>query len=311
MQEEQVVVRRTELTTPAHSLKLATKAAASEADEVMLDLEDACAVSQKIGARKTLVDALNTLDWGTKVRAFRPNNIKTKYFLDDMLEVVGGAGKNIDVIIIPKTELPDEVKFVDTLLTHIERKNDLPVGRIKLEVLIESAKGIIHAHEIATSSPRMASLIFGVADYAGEMGALLTEDTFTDFRYAKQKTVAAARYAGIDAVDCVTLKFRDFDLARSDAQKARSTGFDGKWCIHPDQVKIVNEAFTPTAKELERAIKIVEEYHKADVEKGLGAIVIGDEMVDAATIRVERKHIAIAYKAGLITKDDARKYGVL
>lgn len=310
MQEEKVVVRRTELTTPAHSLKLAAKAAASEADEVMLDLEDACAVSQKVGARKTLVESLNTLEWGNKVRAFRPNNIKTKYFLDDMLEVVGGAGKNIDVIIIPKTELPDEVKFVDALLTHIERKNDLPVGRIKLEVLIESAKGIIHAHEIATASPRMTGLIFGVADYAGEMGALLKEDTFTDFSYAKQKTVAAARYAGIDAVDCVTLKFRDLELAKRDAEQARSMGFDGKWCIHPDQVKVVNAAFTPTTEELERAKKIVEEYRKADVEKGLGAIVIGEEMVDAATIRVERKHIAIAYKAGLVTKEEAAHYGV-
>lgn len=297
---EKIVVRRTELTTPAHSLKLATKAAGSEADEVMLDLEDACAVSQKLAARRTLIEALNTLDWGGKVRAFRPNNIGTDYFLDDVYEVLKGAGQNVDVVIIPKTEQPDEIKFVDRYLTLLERKFGLPVGSIRLEVLIESAKGILRAEEIAHATPRMASLIFGIADYAGDVGALLTDDAFTHFRYAKQKTVAAAKSAGIDAVDCVTLKFRDLDLAKADAEQARAMGFDGKWCIHPDQVKVVNAAFTPTEEEIKKAQEIVEAYRQADVEKGLGAIVIGDEMVDAATIRVEEKKLAVARKAGLI-----------
>lgn len=302
---EKIAVRRTELTTPAHSLKLAQKAVGSAADEVMLDLEDACAVSQKIPARKTLIEALNTLDWGGKIRAFRPNNLRTAYFLDDLMEVIGGAGQNVDVVILPKTEEPDEIKFVDRLLTMLERKFDLEAGKIQLEVLIESAKGILNAEAIASASPRMAGLIFGIADYAGDTGALLTEDAFTDFYYAKQKTVAAARSAGIDAVDCVTLKFRNVELTRSDARKARSMGFDGKWVIHPDQIGVVNEAFSPSMEELEKAKKIVEAYKKADVEQGLGAIVIGDEMVDAATIRVEKKKLAIAQKAGLLKEEKA------
>src|SRR5688572_5724004 len=141
-------VRRSELTVPAHSMKMMTSASKSEADLVMLDLEDACAVSQKVGARKTLAEAANTLDWSGKILAFRPNNIRSKFFLDDMLEVVGAAGAKLQVIILPKTEHPDEVKYVSTLLGHVEQKFGLPIGKIKLEVLIESCSGVLHAEAI-------------------------------------------------------------------------------------------------------------------------------------------------------------------
>ncbi len=297
---KKIRVRRTELTTPAHSMKMMAGSASSKADEVMLDLEDACALSQKVAARKTLIEAANTLDWSGKVLAFRPNNIRTNFFLDDMIEIIGGAGKKLDVVLLPKTEYPDEVKYVDQLLTHLEMKFGLPVGRIGLEVLIESAIGILHAEEIARASPRMESLVFGIADYSGDVGALLTSDGFSSYVYAKQKTVAAAKAARIDAVDCVTLKFKDLDLTRGDAQKARAMGFDGKWAIHPGQIEVINQAFTPGPEEIEKAKKIIDAYHQADVEKGLGAIVVGDEMVDRATIRVEEKKLAIARKAGLL-----------
>lgn len=303
MEKKRISVRRTEFTTPGHTLKMPQKAAASAADEVMLDLEDACAVSQKVAARKVVVEALNTLNWQGKIRAFRPNNVHTKFFFDDMLEVIGGAGQNLDVVILPKTEEVDEVKFVSSFLTALERKFDLPVGRIRLEVLIESARGILHAEEIAHCSPRMDALIFGIADYAGDLGAQLTEDGFTSFTYAKQKTVAAAKSAGIDAIDCVTLKFRDLELTQRDAKMAAAMGFDGKWAIHPGQIEVINAAFTPTEEEMQKSLQIVEAYQKADVEEGLGAIVIGDEMVDAATVRVERKKLAIAVKAGLIKEE--------
>ena len=122
-------IRRTELTCPAHSLKMMTKAAGSEADEVILDLEDSCAVSQKIEARKTLIEALNTLDFKGKIRAFRPNNIRTKFFYKDVIEVVEAAGKNIDIMVLPKSYGPEDVKFADRLLTQIEQNMGLPVGR--------------------------------------------------------------------------------------------------------------------------------------------------------------------------------------
>lgn len=297
---EKIRVRRTELTTPAHSLKMMAGSAASKADEVMLDLEDACALSQKVGARKTLVEAANTLDWSGKVLAFRPNNIRTNFFLDDMIEIIGGAGKKIDVVILPKTEDPSEIHYVDRLMTALERKFGLPPGKIGLEVLIESAMGILHAEEIARASARMESLIFGIADYSGDTGALLTADAFSSYVYAKQKMIAAAKSVGIDAVDCVTLKFKELDLVRGDAEKARAMGFDGKWAIHPSHIEVINNAFTPSPEQIALAKKTIDAYNQADVEKGLGAIVVGDEMVDRATIRVEEKKLAIAKKAGLL-----------
>ncbi len=294
-------IRRTELTCPAHSLKMMSKAAGSEADEVILDLEDSCAVSQKVEARKTLIEALNTLDFKGKIRAFRPNNIRTKFFYKDVIEVVEAAGKNIDVMVLPKCYEAADVLFADRLLTQVEQNMGLPIGRIKLEVLIESAKAVIHAYEIASCTPRMAGLIFGIADYAGDIGAKeLTTEQFQVYHYPKAKTIAAARAAGIDVVDNVTLQFRDLAQCEKDAKAASQMGFDGKWAIHPDQVKVINKVFTPSPDELTRAQEILELYKKADVDQGLGAIVYKDEMVDAATLRVEWKKVAVAKKAGLL-----------
>lgn len=294
-------VRRTELTCPAHSMKMMTKAADSSADEVILDLEDSCAVSQKVEARKTLVQALTTLDFHGKIRAFRPNNIRTKYFYRDVIDVVEAAGKFIDVVVIPKVYTAEDVLFVDRLLTQVEENSGLPVGKIKLEVLIESAKALLRAEEIAACTPRMASLIFGIADYAGDIGAKeMTKEQFQTFHYPKAHTIAAARAAGIDVIDNVTLHFKDLDQVRKDAEQGAKLGFDGKWAIHPSHIDIINSVYTPSRDELKRALAIMDEYAKADKEKGMGAIVFGDEMVDAATLRVEWKKLAVAKKAGLI-----------
>ncbi len=294
-------VRRSELTCPAHSMKMMQKAADSAADEVILDLEDSCAVSQKIEARNTLVQAIKTLDFKGKIRAFRPNNIRTKYFYRDVIHIVEAAGDRIDCLVIPKVYEVEDVLFVDRLLTQIEQNVGLPQGRIRLEVLIESARGLLRAEAIAACTPRMAGLIFGIADYAGDIGAKeLTREQFQVYHYPKAHTIAAARAAGIDVVDNVTLQFRDIDQCRRDAQAACQMGFDGKWAIHPAQIDAINQAFTPTADDIQRALVILEAYRKADVEQGQGAIVVGDEMVDAATLRVEWKKLAVARKAGLI-----------
>ena len=293
-------IRRTELTCPAHSLKMMTRATETDADEVIFDLEDSCAMSQKIEARKTIVEAFKTLDFRGKVRAFRPNNPRTKFFYRDVIEVVEGAGEHIDSMVVPKVNSRDDVVLADRLLTQIEQNLGMAIGRIKLECLIESGEGVIKAYEIATASPRMASLIFGIADYAGDTGAReLTTEQFSVYHYPKAKIVAAARAAGIDAIDNVTLKFRDAEQCKVDAQKAAQLGFDGKWAIHPDQVKIINEVFTPSPEEIKRAKEIIELYEKADLDLGIGAIVYKDEMVDAATLRVEWKKLAVAKKAGL------------
>lgn len=295
------VVRRSELTVPGHSLKMMTKAAASNADQVMLDLEDACAVSQKVEARKTVVEALNTLDFGGKIRAFRPNNVRTRFFYRDLIEVVEAAGHNIDVVVIPKSYGPEDILFVDRFLTQIEENMGFEIGRIKLEALIESADAVLHAEQIAKCTPRMGGLIFGLVDFAGDIGAQeLGGEQFFYYNYAKAKCIIAARAAGITVVDGVTLAIRDNEACRRDAKMGARMGFDGKWAIHPAQIDIIHEAFTPSTEEIASAKRIVDEYEKADVQGGLGAIMIDDQMVDAALLRVEWRKLAIARQAGLV-----------
>jgi citrate lyase subunit beta/citryl-CoA lyase len=296
-----ITVRRSELACPAHSLKMMAKAAASEADEVVFDLEDGCAPSQKVPARKTLIEAFTTLDFRGKIRAFRPNGIHTKFFYRDVIEVVETAGRNIDVVVIPKAHDATDVLFADRLLTQIEQNIGLPVGRIRLEVLIESAKGVLHTEQIAASTPRLAGLIFGVVDYAGNIGARdSVREQFALYHYPKAKTVAAARATGIDVLDGVTLQFRDLQQCEHDARSAAQMGFDGKWAIHPDQVPVINRVFTPSPEEITRATEVIKLYEHADLRSGVGAMVYKDEMIDAASLPVERKKLAIARKVGLV-----------
>ena len=295
------VVRRSELTCPGHSMKMMVKAAASAADQVMLDLEDAVAVSQKEAARATVAEALNTLDFQGKIRTFRPNNIGTKFFYRDLIEVVEAAGKNLDGVVIPKVNGPEDVLFVDRFLTQIELNMGLAVGRIKIEALIESAEAVLHAEQIAKATPRMSGLIFGLVDFAGDIGAKeLGTEQFFYYHYAKAKTITAARAAGITCMDGVTLAIRDLEACRRDAEMAARMGFDGKWAIYPPQVEVINAAFTPTAEEIARARRMIDAYAQADVEQGVGAIVLDDQMVDAALLRVEWKKLAVARKAGLV-----------
>ncbi|HMF92481.1 MAG TPA: CoA ester lyase [Candidatus Angelobacter sp.] len=296
-----VTVRRSELACPANSLKMMAKAAASQADEVIFDLEDGCAPSQKVAARKTLIEAFGTLDFGGKVRAFRANGIHTKFFYRDVIEVVEAAGQNIDVLAIPKVHDAADVLFADRLLAQIEENLGWTIGRIRLEALIESAKGVLHAEQIAAASLRLSALIFGVVDYASNIGARdPVREQFALYHYPKAKMVAAARAAGIDAIDGVTLQLRDLEQCEHDARSAAQMGFDGKWAIHPDQVAVINRAFTPSPEELTRAKEILEAYEKSDIASAAGAFVYKDEMVDAASLPIERRKLAIARKTGLI-----------
>ena len=298
--DREFVVRRSELVCPANSLKMMTKAAASEADEVIFDLEDGCAMSEKVAARATLIEAFNTLDFHGKIRAFRANGLHTKFFYRDVIEVVEGAGRNIDVLVIPKVHDAADVLFADRLLSQIEENMGWPKGRIRLEALIESASGVLHAEQIAASTPRLAALLFGVVDYAGNIGARdPVREQFALYHYPKAKTVAAARAAGIDVIDGVTLQFRDLAQCEHDARSAAQMGFDGKWAVHPDQVPVINRIFTPSQEELQRSREIVELYDKSGGD-GTGVFVYNDEMVDAASLPIERRKLAIAKKTGLL-----------
>jgi citrate lyase subunit beta/citryl-CoA lyase len=293
-------IRRSELTSPGNSLKMMAKAAASDADQVIFDLEDALAVSQKVAGRQTVIEALRTLDFGGKTRTFRVNNVRTRFCYRDLIEVVEAVGGALDGVVVPKVNGPEDVIFIDRLLSQIEEQVGLLRGHITIEALIESADGVLHAEQIARATPRMGGLVFGIVDFAGDIGAQETgAEQFFYYNYAKAKTIVAARAAGITCVDGVTLAIRDLEACRRDARIAARMGFDGKWAIHPAQVAVINEAFTPSPEEIARAQQILDAYARADAEEGVGALVIDDEMVDAATLRLEWKKLAIARKAGL------------
>lgn len=293
-------VRRTELSCPGGSPKMAARAAASAADEVILDLEDSVAPSAKESARAAVVEAIRTLDWGDKVVAFRPNGFTSPWAYRDIIEVVEGAGDRLDVMMIPKVNGPEEIHYADLLLTQIEAR----IGRrrpIRIEALIESAAAVLRAHEIARASERMESLCFGIGDYAGDLGARdIMAQQFEWFLYPKHQVLVAARAAGIDALDNITLDVRDPEACRRDALRSARLGFDGKWAIHPAQIEPINEAFTPSPDEIAAAQRYVDAYARAGSEAGKGAITSGADMVDAATVRIEARKLAIARKAGLL-----------
>jgi citrate lyase subunit beta/citryl-CoA lyase len=296
-------MRRSELATPASSPKMMAKAPAAGADLVFLDLEDACAPSAKVAARAHAVDALRTLDWGTVVRAVRVNGLDTMWCHDDVVEVVTGAREALDVIIVPKARRARDVWWFDVLLTQLEAKLGL-TKRIGLEVLIEEAEGLSNATEIATSSPRLEAIILG----AGDLSASMHFRVDTNFQpisaypgdfwhYARLQVVTAARTAGLAAIDSPYPAYHDPEGYRADATRSSLLGFDGKWAIHPSQIPIANEVFTPTADEIHWAYRTRNAYRAAEAA-GTGAIGMGETLVDAAHMR----HVEnILNRAGLTT----------
>lgn len=295
MEPAQQAPRRTELTTPGNRAEMIQKAAATAADVIICDLEDACAASEKAAARNVVVQSLTSINFGRKVRAVRVNGLDTEWFLDDLYMIVAGAGASIDAIVVPKIKSAHDVRFVDSLLLQLERRHQLPKGRIALEVLIETAPAVAEVEAIAAAVPRLASLIFGVADYAADIQASFDpHDMWTHFLYPRQRMINAARAAGISVIDAVSFLFRDHELCRSDAERARSMGFDGKWVVHPGQVDIVNQAFTPPDAEVERARRMIDIWTRAGLHAGHGAVAMGNEMIDLASVQVARRVLARA-----------------
>ena len=285
-------LRRSELSTPGTSEKMMLKAAASDADLVFLDLEDAVAPAEKAAAREPVVEALNGLDWGRKTRAVRVNGTHTHWCHDDVVEVVTGAGVNLDVIIIPKVKAPRDVWFIDTLLSQLELKLGLPLGKIGVEILIEETEALARVEEIAACCPRLEAMILGVGDLSasqgmrlGHIGATRTKYPGDIWHYARTRLIVAARANGLDAVDGPFGDFRDADGYREEASWATTLGAVGKWAIHQSQVEIANEVFSPTDREIERARKIIEEVRAAEAG-GAGAAASGGVMIDAATARI-------------------------
>ncbi len=284
-------LRRSELSTPGSNPKMIEKAAASAADLVFLDLEDAVAPSQKVAARGHVVRGLRELEWGKKVRAVRVNGAHTEWAYEDVSAVVEGAGEHLDVIILPKVKAPRDVWFFETLLDQIEKKIGLE-RRIGLEALIEEAEALSRVEEIAACSPRLEALILGFGDLSASQGMRFGLAADPPNRYpgdvwhhARARMIVACRAHGIDAIDGPFANFRDPEGYRRDATWAATLGAVGKWAIHPSQIEIANEVFAPTPQEIESARRMCEAYRAAE-QGGAGAAGAGGILVDAAAARI-------------------------
>jgi citrate lyase subunit beta/citryl-CoA lyase len=281
---------------------MCTVAARSGADLVFLDLEDACAPAAKESARATAVAALTGLDWGETIRAIRINGLDTEWCHGDIIEVVTGARDALDVIIIPKVLTARDVWWVDVLLTQLEAKLGLE-RRIALEALIEEAEGMLNVREIAGASSRLEAIIFGAGDLSASLRARVdgnfepAGDYPGDYWHAvRVQVLAAARATGVAAIDAPYPGYRDEAGYRRAATHASLLGFDGKWAIHPDQVPIAHEVFTPTADEVARARAIVDDYRQAEA-RGIGAVGRDGKLVDAAMMRHAANVLARAVPA--------------
>jgi citrate lyase subunit beta/citryl-CoA lyase len=315
------VIPRTEMTYPGHNLKLhqnAADATKSPVDHVMADFEDACPYEFKGDkSRKVMVEALNTLDFGKKVVTIRPNNIHSPFFKGDMEAIVLGAPNRFHGIVLPKTRGPEEIREVSKLLDDLEKRAGW-TSRIQIESLIETPQSLVKAYDIATASDRMCGLIFGIADFAANIGVReIVEEQNENFHYAKQATVVAAKAAGLHAVDNVYLRlWRKDDSAERVAELqtglraknvgAANLGMDGTWVIHPQQAPICNECFTPSKAQVEDARRVVKLYH----EKGGGSMADpkSGEMIDEATIKIALMDLAKGAQAGLVDQAELKDW---
>ena len=286
---------RSLLAVPATRRKMVEKALASDADAVFLDLEDAVAPDSKLAARGDVVSALEELDWRGRPALFRANALDTPYFYRDLIEVVEEAGDSLDAVIVPKVNRPEDLHAVSTLLSQLELATELERGKIQLEAQIESAEGLINVDPIARATGRLTALHFGPGDFAASVSMPLTSIGVMDewdevypghrFHSAMQRIVVAARAAGLRVLDGPVADYSDEEGLRRSCLIARSLGFDGKWCIHPAQIGIVNEVFSPTEKEVEWAKKVAAAYDEANAA-GSGSVSVDGQMVDAASIKM-------------------------
>ena len=297
--------RRSCLSVPGSSPRMLSKAPSLPADEVFMDLEDSVAPLAKEEARGNVVQALKEGDWSDKAVVVRINGVYTKWCYRDVIEVVENAGQFVDCIMIPKVEYASDVTFVADLLRQIEDTNGLD-RRIGLEVQIETATGLTNIDAIATASDRTETLIFGPADMSASLGlptvtaGLPMPDYPGDhWHHVLMTILIAARNAGLQAIDGPYLVIKDLDGFREMALRARALGYDGKWALHPGQVEVLNEVFTPSQDEYDKAEAMLDAYrHATDVE-GRGAVMFGTEMIDEASRKMAERLAARGRGAGM------------
>lgn len=286
-------LQRSELAVPGSNPGMFDKAAASPADYVFLDLEDAVSPGDKLQARKNIIEALNDIDWRGKAKtiSIRINSIDTHYMYRDVVDLVEQAGANIDTILIPKVGVAADVYMVDAMLSQIEMAKGYS-NKIGIEALIETTLGMANVDAIATSSPRMEAMHFGVADYAAScrarttnIGGLNPDYPGDQWHHGLSRMLVACRAYGLRPVDGPFGDFNDPDGYMLGARRAAAMGYEGKWAIHPSQIELANEVFSPAEAEVDKAQRILVALKEAAAE-GKGAASLDGRMIDEASAKM-------------------------
>ena len=286
-------VQRSELAVPGSNTALFEKALKSECDYIFLDLEDAVAPDDKEQARKNVIQAINDLDWkgNGKTISVRINGLDTHYMYKDVVDVVEQAGSKLDTILVPKAGVSGDIYMVEAMVNQIEIAKNFK-NKIGLEALIETALGMANVDEIAKSSPRLEALHFGVADYAASnrartvnIGGLNPDYPGDQWHAALTKMTVSCRAFGLRAIDGPFGDFNDPDGYTLAAKRAAALGIEGKWAIHPSQIKLANDVFTPPEAEVQKAKDILIALDDA-AKEGKGAASLNGKMIDAASARM-------------------------
>jgi len=290
--------RRSTLSVPGHIEKMHVKAAQRNVDVIMLDLEDSVPMEAKESARARVIQSIHTLDWQSTTITVRINGLDTPFGYRDLLEVAEASGPRIEAVVVPKVNHPGDIHFVSRMLDGIEAAKRFS-SRIRIEAIIESAEGLEQISQIAKASDRLITLVFGIVDYSASIGARLVsisghgekeEEIYPGHRwnFEMSRIVMAAKAHGLLAIDAPYGNFKDPEGLQRSAALACALGYDGKWAIHPDQIDIINQVFSPSKEDVDRAMKVLAA-HKEAQEKGLGAVAVEGRMVDQATVRLAKQ----------------------
>jgi citrate lyase subunit beta/citryl-CoA lyase len=294
-------LQRSELAVPGANPKLFDKAAQGPADYVFLDVEDAVVPDDKLAARANIIEALGSIDWARhgKTVSVRINGIDTQYMYRDVIEILEQAGASVDTLLIPKVGTPSDVYLVDALVSQIETAVGLS-HRIGLEVLIETALGMANVESIAAASSRLEAMHFGVADYAAScrartvnIGGLNPDYPGDQWHHAIARMTVACRAYGLRPIDGPYGDFNDTEGFVAAGKRAAALGVEGKWAIHPGQIELANDVFSPADTEVQHARDILAALDEA-ARQGKGAAQLGGKMIDAASARMAESVVQMA-----------------
>jgi malyl-CoA/(S)-citramalyl-CoA lyase len=302
--ERPVRLNRSQLAVPGSNPRFLEKARISDADIVMLDIEDSVAPADKAKARQNIADMLLAEDWSAKTVSVRINAADTQFMYRDLVDVMEKAGEHVDLVMVPKVENAATVFMIDTLLQQIESAMGI-TSTTGLELQIESAKGLQNIEEIAAASRRTESLHFGPGDYAASIHARVTDiggqsaDYEGDmWHYVLSRIVVAARANGLRPVDGPYSDFNNPEAFRMAAKRTATLGFEGKWVIHPSQIEMANEIMGPDSNQIDDALNILKAMKEAEAS-GKGAVTLNGRMVDYASVRQAEMLVEKARLAGL------------